>query len=92
MNSKKAQSLAHVSHQVAPLVQCGWLLLVGGCCKVKVPAVVSPKPSLASATLDKENQRPRKVQPPNKMSYFFLRNHTILVKTISRKELCVCFR
>lgn len=62
MNSKeKAQSLAHVSHQVAPLVQGGWLLLVGGCCEVRVPAVVSPKPSLASATLDKESQRPRKV-------------------------------
>lgn len=54
MNSKEeAQSLAHVSHQVAPLVQCGWLLLVGGFCEVRVPAVVSPKLSLASATLDK---------------------------------------
>lgn len=57
----EAQSLAHISHQVAPLAQCGWLSLAGGHCEARVPAVVSTKPSLASATMNKENQRPKKV-------------------------------
>lgn len=52
----------HVSHRVASLAQGGQLFscwLVSAECRVL--AVMSPKPSLVSATGDKRSQRPRKV-------------------------------
>lgn len=52
----------HVSHRVASLAQGGQLCsrwLVSAECRV--PAAMSPKPSLVSATGDKRSQRPRKV-------------------------------
>lgn len=49
-----AQSLAYISHQVAPLAQCDGLLMFGGCCADKVSAIMSPKPNVASVTTDKK--------------------------------------
>lgn len=53
-STETAQSLAYISHQVAPLAQGDRLLMFGGCCADQVSAVMSPKPNVASVIMDKK--------------------------------------
>lgn len=69
MNSEKAQSLAHISHQVAPLAQCGWQASCWSVGAVRAgsqllcpQSLASHLSGLVSVTVHKESQRLRKVE------------------------------